>query len=485
MKITLLLALLASAINAFGQGKGPTFHAHSPASYSSHDTHLKLQNTDGILPAKFDFDALILARKHQSRLFLDPVQLMDSVYFWEWDTDSHGWLIDGKDIGITYDQSNNLLGYKNLIWDTISNSWKNEEQYIFSYDVNNNLTTNTSKIWNGSLWQNELKFTYTFDVNHNLTSELIQYWYGGEWQNYAREFYLYDANNNETSYIAQFWHGDWLNSYSHLSTYDVNNNQITVLYQNWYGIAWDNYYLIIRTYDADNNLTHELEQAWNGTEWMNDYLLIIDYDQTDNMTSAIFQFWDGIAWLNERRAFFTYDDRNNLIQILIQEWNSSDWNESYYYVYSYDENNNQIGSLGYQWLGFEWGLDDQYADVYDTDKFILSSVYKMYNDDGTSVAYGDSTYFYFHTVVVSVDHLASDQDNISIYPNPSNGQFNISSNSIDKIEIFSLLGERIFTSNQFKSQTNAEIDLTQYGIGIYWVLIYNGQDVSTRKMVIQ
>ncbi len=486
MKITLLLALLAPSIIAFGQDKGPAINSHLSQFHSLPETHVKMEGGDWISSVNHAGEKIILHGHHQILELLDPVQVYDSIYTWGWDTMSHGWLIDGKDIGITYDQNNNLLGYKSLIWDTISNSWKNGEQYIFSYDVNNNLTSNTSKIWNGSVWQNELKSTYTFDVNNNLTSEVSQLGNGSGWQTYLQDLYTYDVNNNQTSQTTQLWNGvGWSNSSLYTYTYDANNNLITILYQGSNGIGWDNYTLTSSTYDIHNNRTSETEQTWNVTDWYNYYRWISNFDEGNKLTSVMLQFWSGNDWGNYSRTLYTYDQHNNIMNVLSELWNSSDWDNGSLDIYDYDENNNQTNLRQYYWIGDAWGLYGHYADTYDANNFVLSSANRFYNDYGTDVTSGDSTYFYFHTIAVSVDHFAEDQNNISIYPNPSHGQFNINSNSFDKIEIFNLSGERVFTSNQGKSQTNIKIDLTQYGVGIYCVLIYDGQQVDTRKIVIQ
>ncbi len=487
MKITLLLAFFAFVINSFGQGKGPSFHGHSSASHSSHDTYQKLQNADVRIPSKFDFDKLIFAERHQLRLLLDPVQLLDSIYQWTWDNIGNEWSYDWKYNDVTYDFNNNLLGATGLSWDESDNSWKPEEQIIFTYDVNNNLTSLIYKLWNGIGWENTAKGIIAYDINNNLTSELFQSWNGNEWGNYGQHIYIYDANNNQISWTSQLWEeGDWTNESSYINTYDVNNNQITVLYQEWNGIAWNNYNLTSNAYDTHNNLTHKLYQNWNGTEWLNNYVRIDNYNQSDILTIRTFQLWYSNAWVNYSRSVYIYDTQNNIIKISSQEWNTSTWNmPNYMSVFGYDENNNQISQQGYQWLGFEWGLDNRFSHVYDADNFIVSEVYMDYYYGGTGVNYGDSAYIYFHTVMVSVDQLADDQGSISIWPNPSNGKFTLSGNNFDKIEIFNLLGERIFTSNQVRSQTNAEIDLSQYGFGVYCVLIHDGQEVYTRKIVVQ
>ncbi len=72
-----------------------------------------------------------------------------------------------------------------------------------------------------------------------------------------------------------------------------------------------------------------------------------------------------------------------------------------------------------------------------------------------------------------------------IYPNPSNGKFNIinpKNNKTSSIEIFNLLGELIFTLNNVKQQS--EIDLSSYQKGIYFVKIYGEGKFKTEKIII-
>jgi hypothetical protein len=81
---------------------------------------------------------------------------------------------------------------------------------------------------------------------------------------------------------------------------------------------------------------------------------------------------------------------------------------------------------------------------------------------------------------------------ISIYPNPNNGKFTLKSNNINSIEIYNMLGNKVYTLNDFKRQTtnwtgqaSNEIDLSNFQKGIYFVKIYDGQKTQTKKIVIQ
>ena len=77
---------------------------------------------------------------------------------------------------------------------------------------------------------------------------------------------------------------------------------------------------------------------------------------------------------------------------------------------------------------------------------------------------------------------------ISVYPNPSHGQFQFTmdasmvSNNC-KMEIYNLQGERIYQSGI--TNTEFDLDLSNQTNGVYFVKIYTGQSVLTKKIVIQ
>ncbi|MFH2143851.1 MAG: SBBP repeat-containing protein [Bacteroidota bacterium] len=74
---------------------------------------------------------------------------------------------------------------------------------------------------------------------------------------------------------------------------------------------------------------------------------------------------------------------------------------------------------------------------------------------------------------------------IFVYPNPSNGIFTISSNiEINSIEIYNLLGERIYNSF-IHSSTNSIIDLSSHPNGIYFITVKSANNVSNMKILKQ
>jgi hypothetical protein len=88
-----------------------------------------------------------------------------------------------------------------------------------------------------------------------------------------------------------------------------------------------------------------------------------------------------------------------------------------------------------------------------------------------------------------------DQDLVAllkIYPNPSNGAFQITLNSCQGqhsvISVFDLLGNQILKDSEINSGNNMiikEFDLSPYPKGMYLVKIYDGTSVFTDKIIVQ
>lgn len=72
--------------------------------------------------------------------------------------------------------------------------------------------------------------------------------------------------------------------------------------------------------------------------------------------------------------------------------------------------------------------------------------------------------------------------NFAIYPNPNNGMFTISGTKISSIEIFNMLGERVYKSEIKNS--DSEIDLSKQQKGIYFVQIMDENKNSINKKVV-
>ena len=71
----------------------------------------------------------------------------------------------------------------------------------------------------------------------------------------------------------------------------------------------------------------------------------------------------------------------------------------------------------------------------------------------------------------------------SIYPNPSEGMFNISGENIESIEVYDITGKLVM--QQQVNANNTTIDLTNKAKGVYTLKSYNGNNVSVSKLIVE
>lgn len=102
----------------------------------------------------------------------------------------------------------------------------------------------------------------------------------------------------------------------------------------------------------------------------------------------------------------------------------------------------------------------------------------MINDHNTNRLY------FMGVTATSVFEQNHQVTTVNIYPNPASNKITVnSSTKINAIEIYNLLGENIYQSNVVS--TKAEIDLTNQAKGIYFLKIYDGRTILTKKIVIE
>jgi len=94
--------------------------------------------------------------------------------------------------------------------------------------------------------------------------------------------------------------------------------------------------------------------------------------------------------------------------------------------------------------------------------------------------------FWSYTFSITGTNEIENNKSIEVYPNPGNGRITVKCNyNIMSVEIFNLLGEKIYSTFNFKQQTSEIIDLSSSPKGIYFVKIYDGYKTHTENIVIQ
>lgn len=82
-------------------------------------------------------------------------------------------------------------------------------------------------------------------------------------------------------------------------------------------------------------------------------------------------------------------------------------------------------------------------------------------------------------VTASVDKVFG--SNFSVYPNPTKNTISIrSSVSIDKAEVFNVIGKKVISSTRFE---NNSIDVSKLSKGVYFLKVTSGDAIATKKII--
>lgn len=442
MKRTLLMMMLVIATTAFAQTKS----AVKPML-----NHSIISEMQKIVPSP-------LSPTGDSR---ELVPLNDSIKDWQWNTDTGMWMLVSRTTDMMYDENNNLLSATIQSWD--GSTWQNTAQSTISYPDNVTVIT-ILKMWDGNAWVNFIQYISENDLGTNTVTTTTQMWSGTAWVNQARWITMSDENQNVMSEVSQTWSGT----------------------------AWMNIMQYLYTYDGNQNLTSRLQQQWSNNAWENSQLTTSTYSPNNNLAGTTDRLWQNNAWVNATRdTLYTYDGNNNNLSFTSMVWMETDWMNSMRTSYTYDTHNNPTSQITENWAGDNWMILTHlaYAYSYDVNGFIEGQSQKDINVLNSQITSGDSTHYYFHTVIISAGNLAFDE-NISIYPNPSNGLFTVSIKSINStsdiksVSVFTLSGKMIYNDRN-STLTSRQIDLTTTPKGIYILKVETGTGQSLGKLIIQ
>lgn len=76
--------------------------------------------------------------------------------------------------------------------------------------------------------------------------------------------------------------------------------------------------------------------------------------------------------------------------------------------------------------------------------------------------------------------------NTKLYPNPTSSQFTVEGANIKKVEVYNLLGQKVFETENTEHKTTTHIDASNWNKGIYLVNITNQNgSIETKKLVLK
>ncbi|HRG52975.1 MAG TPA: T9SS type A sorting domain-containing protein [Bacteroidia bacterium] len=335
---------------------------------------------------------------------------------------------------------------------------------------------------------------------------------------------VYNADHLEVSELEKgidWWGspGVWLNGFKHTFTYDANKRWVGKTTQLWNGSGYDNYQKFIITYNSNNKETSAIYQSWTEatSSWYSGAKDSIIYDGSGKILEAIHYGWNSLInnWEFDNKWAYTYSG-NLIISSLYSRYDGSNWNPLVRYSFSYTGTNNDF-VLGEYWTGQTWlktgkfsyefneagqvtkeTLRSQQNSVWfksnvNTNNYNANGILKKHthkvwfgaNDNSFS---GNQQQYYLHHPQPYAAPLAgtsadkAKNDEVSIYPNPSSGIFNVKlpdNEQVKTIQVFNAVGEKVL------EQSGSEVNLDSIAKGMYVVKIYNGENVYQEKMVIE
>ncbi|MFY0603059.1 MAG: family 16 glycosylhydrolase [Flavobacteriaceae bacterium] len=158
-----------------------------------------------------------------------------------------------------------------------------------------------------------------------------------------------------------------------------------------------------------------------------------------------------------------------------------------FHIYSMNWSPDQITFLidGVGYYTYKPSVQDNATWPFDLDQFLLLNV-AIGGFSGTpDPSFTESSMVIDYVKVYQNTSLSIDEvfaSKFSIYPNPSSEVINISTNeTIDKVELFNVLGQRIIS----KKTNNKQLMTTEVKSGLYLLKIYSGSKSVTKKVVIK
>jgi hypothetical protein len=85
---------------------------------------------------------------------------------------------------------------------------------------------------------------------------------------------------------------------------------------------------------------------------------------------------------------------------------------------------------------------------------------------------------------VGVNKTVAQEIEGSLYPNPSSGEFTLSSSQhiVSSVALYNVLGEKVMDKNAIRSN-EVKLDVSQLPSGIYFVKIFTEKGVLTKKLM--
>ena len=104
--------------------------------------------------------------------------------------------------------------------------------------------------------------------------------------------------------------------------------------------------------------------------------------------------------------------------------------------------------------------------IYESEGEMQAGVFMTFNNDCT----------------LDITETIVEDENVVIYPNPTDGMINISAHNISEVRVYNMVGQEVETFVTDENQ--CIIDMSNYNDGVYFVRIKTEDEIITKKIIL-
>ena len=218
-------------------------------------------------------------------------------------------------------------------------------------------------------------------------------------------------------------------------------------------------------YNANGTVSSVATDIWVGSSWVTAYRSVYSYDSNNRVTLEKGEGFDGSTWIVEYKLEYTYDAYGNVVT------EKEFYEDNGAFVAEYEETNTFDTSQLMADFAHPFKEKNGIDYLFSVNGIINKILTTTSSESRTTYNYGEAT------TSAPTFNLAD----VRVYPSPATDVINVSieNGAIHKIEVYNLLGKKVFTSA--KNKINAE----SLAKGVYLLKIQSEDGAFAIKRIIK
>jgi hypothetical protein len=238
----------------------------------------------------------------------------------------------------------------NSIWDSSSQEYLSEAEYILDWSEDGFLMTYTNL---SPMWNEGVKIEYTYNEQGLGVTETISILTDGNWEYILKNSYKYDERGNTTELLQQEYQGAWVNLNKEVAAYDANDLQILWEGYSWEGSQWVGHGKEEYTWlEGGEFITSNLAYQWD--ESSSKWIYNTKFEQAFENGKIILQqmlFW------NKEKGDWSGETQDNIWGDLLVNWKTD---------YTYDNLWRQTREITSNFVSAAWQPSYEFEYIWGT-----------------------------------------------------------------------------------------------------------------------